>query len=65
MSNKTKAELAGEIFGNLLLNVGSSYWLIFAINTLFNKDMHYDFPHLASSYFFVQLFERMTSGIKK
>lgn len=56
-----KAELLGKIVGNLLWNIGCSYWLLLAINTLFDKDYPYDFVHIISMYFFVQLTERFIS----
>jgi hypothetical protein len=62
---KTTAEKIGQSAGFLLWNIASSYWLILTINNLTNNNLPYDFPHLISSYFIIQIIERIINSNKK
>lgn len=46
-------ETIGKIIGNILGNILLSYWFLFTLNTLLDKNYPYDLSYLISSYFIV------------
>ena len=51
--NKTKAEKMGEILGIFFFNTLESYWFLFTINTLLDKNYPYTISYILSAYFVV------------
>lgn len=61
---KTTEKKLGESIAFLLWNIGCSYWLILTINNLTDKNLPYNFPHLVSAYFVIQIIERLINSNK-